>query len=205
MLRARGEVGQTLPLVALVLVVAGAGVLWVGRLGAAAGLRARASAAADMAALAGAVGERADAEAVAAANGARLVRFERVGGDTRVRVTVGRASATARARPVPGAGLSTAELAPGMLAALRRAEQLLGRAVPITSGHRSRAEQAALWARRSVNPFPVARPGTSRHEHGLAVDVPSTFVPTLLRVAAAAGLCRPYPVADPVHFELCPP
>ena len=205
MLRARGEVGQTLPLVALVLVVAGAGVLWVGRLGAAAGLRARASAAADMAALAGAMGERRDAEAVAAANGARLVRFERVGADTRVRVTVGEASATARARPLPGGGASTAGLAPGMQAALRRAEQLLGRTVPVTSGRRSRAEQAALWARRAVNPFPVARPGTSKHEHGLAVDVPSSFVPVLLPVAAEAGLCRPYPVADPVHFELCPP
>ncbi|MBW3669761.1 MAG: M15 family metallopeptidase [Actinobacteria bacterium] len=205
MTRACGEAGQTLPLVAMVLAAVAAGALWVGRLGAAAGLRARAAAAADMAALAGAVGERADAEAVARANGARLVRFERVAGDTRVRVAVGRASATARARPVPGGRASTAGLAPGMRAALRRAEQLLGRAVPITSGRRSPAEQAALWARRAVNPFPVARPGTSKHEHGLAVDVPSSFVPTLLRVAADAGLCRPYPVADPVHFELCPP
>ena len=91
-----------------------------------------------------------------------------------------------------------------MLAALARARELLGVAVPITSGYRSPEKQAELWAHRASNPFPVARPGQSAHERGMAVDVPLSFVARLLTVARQAGLCRPYPVADPVHFELCP-
>jgi hypothetical protein len=197
--RAHGQSGQVLPLVALLSLALGASSLWVARLGAASAARAKASAVADMSALAGVAGGRRSADAVASANGARVVRFDRVGGDVRVRVEAGPAVATSRARPA-GRELG---LAPALRAALARAEQLLGRPIPITSGHRSPAEQAALWARRATNPFPVARPGTSKHELGLAVDVPSSFVPTLLRVAPLAGLCRPYPLADPVHFELC--
>jgi uncharacterized protein YcbK (DUF882 family) len=94
-------------------------------------------------------------------------------------------------------------LAPALQVALGRAEALLGRPVPITSGYRSPADQARLWAQRALNPYPVARPGTSAHERGVAVDVPRSFVPVLLTVAGQAGLCHPYPVADPVHFELC--
>ncbi|HVF75992.1 MAG TPA: M15 family metallopeptidase [Acidimicrobiales bacterium] len=200
--RCRGQSGQTLPFVALVLVALGAASLLVGKLGGAAVLRARAVAAADTAALAGAVGDRADAEAVARSNGGSVLGFDRVGDDARVRVSVGPAVATARARPVQPEG--AAGLAPALRAALARAEQLLGRPIPITSGRRSTAEQAALWANRFRNPFPVAPPGRSKHELGLAVDVPSAFLPTLVPVARQAGLCRPYP-DDPVHFELCPP
>jgi hypothetical protein len=90
-----------------------------------------------------------------------------------------------------------------MKAALAKAEQLLGEPVPITSGFRSTEEQAALYARRSENPYPVAPPGSSAHERGLAVDVPATFVPRLLSVAGQAGLCQPYPDTDPIHFEVC--
>ncbi|OWY58787.1 hypothetical protein B7486_78095, partial [cyanobacterium TDX16] len=84
------------------------------------------------------------------------------------------------------------------------AEQLLGEPVPITSGWRSPADQQRLWDQRGSSPYPVARPGTSKHEQGLAVDVPLAFVPRLRGVAAAAGLCFPLPTTDPVHFELCP-
>jgi hypothetical protein len=178
--------------------VGGAGLV-VARVGAAAGVRAKAAATADMSALAGAVADRGAAVAVARANGGRVTHFERVDSDVRVGVELGPAVGTARARPVDDA----TGLAPAMRAAVARAEQLLGRAVPITSGRRTRAEQAALWAARGRNRFPVARPGLSKHELGLAVDVPVSFVATLLRVATAAGLCRPSPAADPVHFELC--
>src|SRR4051794_27600544 len=41
----------------------------------------------------------------------------------------------------------------------------------ITSGGRSYAEQERLWDARGSNPFPVAHPGTSRHETGRAADV----------------------------------
>ncbi|MDQ1443735.1 MAG: D-alanyl-D-alanine carboxypeptidase [Acidimicrobiaceae bacterium] len=119
--------------------------------------------------------------------------------------------ATARARRVDGwgSGDSSARaparggLDPAMQAALAQAASLLGRTVPITSGYRSKAEQASLYAQRSSNPYPVARPGSSAHERGRAVDVPRQFVPLLLAVSGRVGLCHPYPVADPVHFELC--
>ena len=41
----------------------------------------------------------------------------------------------------------------------------------ITSGLRTYAEQMRLWNGRGSNPYPVARPGTSRHESGRAADV----------------------------------
>ena len=106
-----------------------------------------------------------------------------------------------RPRRRRGAGIEG--LTPEMAAAVARAGALLGESVPISSGWRSRAQQAALWAGRHTNPYPVARPGTSMHERGLAIDVPRAFVATLRTVAAAAGLCQPLPVSDPVHFELC--
>lgn len=205
MSRPRGQAGQVLPFVALLLLLVGAASVMLARLGATAAVRARADAAADTAALAGVIDGRSAAEAVAAANGARIEAFERIGADVRVRVTVGPARATARARPVgsSGAGSGDGGLAPAMRAALDAAGRLLGRAVPVTSGYRAAAEQAALWARRALLPYPVAPPGHSMHERGLAVDVPLSFVPTLLGVAPHVGLCRPYPRTDPVHFELC--
>jgi hypothetical protein len=42
----------------------------------------------------------------------------------------------------------------------------------------------------------------SRHR-GLVVDVAASFAPRLAAVAYQAGLCRPLPETDPVHFELC--
>jgi hypothetical protein len=207
------ERGQVLPLVALLLVAAGVAMLLLGRLGGAAVARAQARTAADAAALAGAVAGKAEAVSVAAANGARLVRFEARGNEAWAKVVLGQAQATARARASRSAGPPTGAaaaaiparpgLVPAMQGALARATRLLGRPVPITSGYRSRSEQAALFARRSANPFPVAPPGFSAHERGMAIDVPRSFVPFLLSVSQQVGLCHPYPVADPVHFELC--
>lgn len=73
-------------------------VLLVAHLGHAADTRARAQAAADAAALAGAVDGEAAARAVAAANGAEVEAVGRQAGDAWVRVRVGRATAEARAR-----------------------------------------------------------------------------------------------------------
>ena len=207
------ERGSATPFVVLAMVTAGVLALQVGRLGRAAAARARAQTAADASALAGAVNGRDAARALAEANGARLLEYEELGSDTRVVVELGPATARGRARregwgggPAGGGGRGRAAqngLAPAMVAALARAEQLLGRTVPITSGFRSPAAQQALWANRASNPFPVAAPGTSMHERGLAVDVPLAFVPELARVAPEAGLCHPFPKADPVHFEVC--
>ena len=179
--------------------------------------RAQARTAADAAALAGAAEGEQTAREVAASNRAEVRRYDVVDGAVVVEVAVGRIGAYARARRVPevvaparglagaptiGAG-TRAGLAPEMLAALERADRLLGSPVPVASGLRTRAQQQALWDRRHTNPYPVARPGTSHHEQGRAVDVPHQFVPRLLAVAGAAGLCQPMPRTDPVHFEVC--
>lgn len=93
-----GQRGQILPLVALAVVIAGGGAVLAGRLGEAAVSRAAARTAADAAALAGAAEGEGAAREVAAANGARVVRIETLGTDTRVVVQVGRAEAVGRAR-----------------------------------------------------------------------------------------------------------
>jgi hypothetical protein len=207
------------PFVALIVVLIGVLALALGQMGGAAAARADAQTAADAAALAGAVEGRDAAEALATANGARLVSFEQTGNDTRVVVELGPAEATGRARRDGGPGGDGAPdgtgpggggsgggregLAPAMNAALARAEQVLGYAIPITSGYRSRADQERLYANRANNPYPVAPPGSSMHEQGLAIDVPRDIVPELSRVASQSGLCHPFPESDPVHFEVC--
>ncbi len=82
--------------------------------------------------------------------------------------------------------------------------------IRITSGKRSTERQAALYANRASNPYPVARPGTSKHELGLAVDL----VPTGARsssISAAIGEAGEaqglrwggrFSKPDAVHFEL---
>jgi hypothetical protein len=144
---------------------------------------------------------------LAVANGGSLESFESGGGEVRVRVRVGAHTASSRARgearasiarPTAGEGL-----APALRAALDRASQLLGRPVPVTSGFRSCQDQQRLWAGRAENPYPVAPPGSSMHERGLAVDVAPAVADDLAVVGPGVGLCRPYPRMDPVHFELC--
>ncbi|MGI8686869.1 MAG: hypothetical protein ACR2MO_17560 [Acidimicrobiales bacterium] len=184
------ERGQVLPLVTLVIVAAGLVCLAAGKLGGAAVARAQAATAADAAALAGVAAGRAAAVEAAAANGGTVTDYKEAGADARVEVEVGRATATARARRSGGGstGATAGGPAPAMRAALARAAQVLGRTVAV------------------VAPRPDAiEPGDAeaRHERGLAVDVPASFVATLAPVAAGAGLCQPYPTVHPVHFEVC--
>lgn len=206
--RGRGERGSVVPIVALLALAIGGLAVGVGRVGADVVVSARARAAADAAALAGvAQGEEA-ARRLAEANGGRLVHYEAEGAEVQVEVTVRDARAVARAERSTGGGgggATAAGLTTEMRAAIAAAEARLGRPVPITSGWRSPASQQALWDRRATNPFPVARPGTSSHERGTAIDVPRAFAPALAAVGPAVGLCRPLPATDPVHFELCRP
>src|SRR5690242_3739120 len=60
---------------------------------------------------------------------------------------------------------------PVLLRRLEALAQKRGEHFHITSGLRTYAEQMRLWNSRGSNPFPVARPGTSRHETGRAADV----------------------------------
>jgi hypothetical protein len=205
------ERGSMAPLVALVVVLAGAACLVLGRLGGVATATARAQTAADAAALAGAADGPDAARALARANGARVARLDVDGDAVEVAVVVGDdIAAVARARsgavaggPGGGGSASRVGLDPALVEAVRRAEELLGVPVPITSGWRSRAEQQRLHDDRGSNPYPVARPGMSTHERGRAIDVPRAFAERLAVVAARAGLCRPWPETDPIHFELC--
>jgi len=166
----------------------------------------RAQTVADAGALAGSVGGRDAAELVVREGGGVVLSARSLAYDFDVVVRVGQATAGARARrepPTVGVG-DRSGLAPAMLAALSRAEELGAGAIPIVSGYRSRERQESLWAMRANNPYPVARPGTSRHELGLAVDIPLSVVGALVRVAEQAGLCHPLPERDPVHFIVCP-
>ncbi len=190
--------GQALPTVALVLwAIAGVSVL-AAMVGERALDRSRAQAGADAVALAVAAGEE-DAAALAARNGVRLERIEQ-GPEVDVVVSSGGATAAARAR---SSRQDWRGLDPRLQRALAAAEAALGHRIPIVSGLRTRADQERLWANRHRNPYPVAPPGTSLHERGLAVDVPLGVAAALARVGPLVGLCRPLPVSDPVHFVLC--
>jgi zinc D-Ala-D-Ala carboxypeptidase len=202
-----GERGSVTPLLALVVVLIGGLCLGLGRLGGDAVASARAQTAADAVALAGAGAGEEAARSIAEANGAVVVDYRAEGPDVVVVVRHAEAEASARATrvgAVGGGGAATAGLVPAMREALAEAGRLLGQPVPVTSGWRSPARQQALWDARHTNPYPVARPGTSAHERGMAVDVPAAFVPRFAAVAPRVGLCQPLPASDPVHFELCP-
>lgn len=63
-----------------------------------------------------------------------------------------------------------------------------GLRVTVTSVRRSYADQAKLYAKylRGENPYPVAPPGKSAHEHGLAWDMDVRF-PDRADAAGVAG------------------
>jgi uncharacterized protein YcbK (DUF882 family) len=93
---------------------------------------------------------------------------------------------------------------PELLAKLEALAAQRGQKFHVTSGHRSIEEQQRLWDNRHSNPFPVARPGTSRHQSGRAADVTVGGQPIQNAISAAelraAGLA---PLAgDAVHVEL---
>ena len=93
---------------------------------------------------------------------------------------------------------------PELLAKLEALAERKGMNFHITSGLRTIAEQQQLWNDRGSNPFPVARPGTSRHQSGRAADVTIGGRPIQDVISAdelrAAGL---NPLAgDAVHVEL---
>ena len=166
----------------------------------------RAQTAADSAALAFVVAGEPGARLVLDALDAELVDMQVDGRRAEVVVRVGEVLSVAAAA-ADGPSVGTGErsgLAPAMLAALARADELLGFHVPVVSGLRTHADQLRLWNNRDQNPYPVARPGTSRHERGLAVDIPLSVVEALRSVAISSGLCHPLPESDPVHFIVCP-
>lgn len=93
---------------------------------------------------------------------------------------------------------------PELLRRLETVAAARGETWKVTSGLRTVPEQQVLWDNRHNNPFPVARPGTSNHQHGNAADVSVNGRP-IQEVVPAAELIRagikPL-VGDAVHVEL---
>lgn len=71
----------------------------------------------------------------------------------------------------------------------------------ITSVYRSHTEQLRLWNNRANNPYPVAPPGTSYHEHRRAFDL--TGPDAELRRAGAVWRSwgGQWFESDPIHFQ----
>lgn len=82
----------------------------------------------------------------------------------------------------------------------------MGFSARVTSGYRSTKKQAQLYQRylQGLQPYPVAPPGTSDHERGLALDVVSTSPDDLVALLRSVGLYWAGP-SDPVHFSLVAP
>ena len=79
----------------------------------------------------------------------------------------------------------------------------------ISSGIRTRAEQERLYANRANNPYPVAKPGTSKHELGQALDIVFTGGGSDLDYQRLEALMKPRGFKwlgdyDRVHFEVDP-
>ncbi len=118
---------------------------------------------------------------------------------------MGRASATD-----PGIARLDARMREALRAATAEAETD-GVDIVVNSGWRSRAHQAELFeaavaehGSEAAAAAWVARPGTSAHEAGLAVDVgPQRAADWLAEHGADHGLCRVYD-NEPWHFELDP-
>lgn len=94
--------------------------------------------------------------------------------------------------------------------------RLAGVPLRVTSGFRSRADQERLWQAwlSGASPYPAAKPGSSRHEVGRAVDVVWEASGTSEPFEGAWGLLGDYAErylgmrwggrfrpTDPVHFE----
>lgn len=186
--------------------------------------RARAQTAADAAALAAVAesspsGEGRPAEAAAdyaERNGARLVKCYCEAGATAMQVVVSVDGVEAQARAVfdpallaPASMASTDGLHPELAAAVARIVDASFGRVRVVSGLRSTERQAQLWAEalrkygsaEAADDW-VARPGTSMHERGLAVDLGGDL-DEAARLIDELGLSLHRPLAnEPWQFEL---
>ena len=100
----------------------------------------------------------------------------------------------------PAQGLSS-DLAGRLDQAKEAYRKQFGKELPITSGFRSREDQQRLYDQRGTNPNPVAKPGTSLHESGNAVDISANVPEAFLN---QFGIHRPMGAKDPVHAVAMP-
>jgi hypothetical protein len=96
------------------------------------------------------------------------------------------------------------DASPELLSRLEALAAQRGETFNVTSGLRTVAEQQRLWDGRHSNPYPVARPGTSRHHDGEATDV--TIGGRAIQDVISAGELRAAGLyglpGDAVHVEL---
>lgn len=198
-------------------------------LGGAAQTRARAQTAADAAALAavfesspyGTADPERRAREYAQHNDARLTDCDCVAGATQMEVEVALEGFTARARAViepdklapapvsPLGSATTAGLHPAMKRAVDRLIEAANGRVYLVSGVRTTDRQTELWIealQKYGNPEIadnwVARPGTSNHEVGLAVDLGGDLG-LAVSLVDELGLPLWRPMSwEPWHFEL---
>ncbi len=93
-----------------------------------------------------------------------------------------------------------------VVSAMKKAAKAQGFSIKQTSGWRSREKQEQLFAASATNPFPVAKPGTSQHEYGLAVDLVAN--PYDLQSVIASwwqSVGGYWSAADPIHFAVFDP
>ena len=93
---------------------------------------------------------------------------------------------------------------PEVLSKLDRMAGARGERWTVTSGLRTDAEQAELYANRANNPYPVAKPGSSIHRTGQGADV--TIGGRAIQDVIPAGELRAAGleplVGDAVHVQL---
>lgn len=84
-----------------------------------------------------------------------------------------------------------------------RAAAYIGVRARVTSGYRNPKLQAKLYAdyQAGLSHYPVAPPGSSLHEKGLAIDVVSDNESDMVRLLTSVGLIWAGE-GDPVHFAL---
>ena len=88
-------------------------------------------------------------------------------------------------------------------------KSLTGGTININSAKRDPEDQQRLWDEsvaagrpgRTAKDMPIGKPGTSKHERGMAVDIQNYDDPKAVAAMNAQGLFQTVP-KDPVHFQM---
>jgi hypothetical protein len=98
-------------------------------------------------------------------------------------------------------------LQPNAMQAFVKAERIAGRQIPVVESYRSCTRQALACQTICGNsdgcPGRCARPGTSYHQLGAAIDISAASLASNRIVSAleSAGWCQSLPDSDPGHFS----
>ena len=103
---------------------------------------------------------------------------------------------------LPGAAAGAPQVRPQGNAA----EIAQGLGIPVISGYRSPEKQQELYTASQQPGYsgpPVAKPGSSQHQQGNAIDVDSRkLTPQMKQTLIDNGFVQPLPKTDPNHWEL---